>query len=224
MFLAAASSPSAWIAGGHTGGRGGDISNSFPYIFRPTLLGLLRKDEGGVFTSEVVTTNIEHLSVLNQAPNLGLLQVVQSIVVRGAQISAHAAVVAGNDHATAAGRLGRLDAVLDPQAGLLDGITQDGGVLVVADAAQVDDTVVGQQVLGAAGRVLRGAAGDELGVVVVEELLVEGLVRVLGEDRVVGLEVVFGEELVRAEGLDVCIGGGGPVSAGKLGDQVGDWG
>lgn len=171
----------------------------------------------------MVTTNVEHLSVLHQAPNLGLLQVVQPVVVGSAQIGAHAAVVASNDHTTSASRLRGLDAVLDTQTGLLDGVAQDGGVLVVADTAQVDDAVVREQVLGAAGRVLGRAAGDQLRIVVVEQLLVQGLVRVLGEDGIVGLQVVFGEELVGAEGLDVWERGRGrcTVSPGKPREMVG---
>ncbi len=44
-----------------------------------------------------------------------------------------------------------------------------------------------------AGRVLCGAAGYELCVVVLKEVLVEAHVLVFGEDGVVGIETVFGE-------------------------------
>lgn len=152
----------------------------------------------------MITADIVDLGALDEAPDLGLLEVVQIVVVRGAQVGAETPVVAGDDDAAAAGGLGGLDAVLDAEAGLLDGILEDGGVLVVADAAQVDDAVVGQDVLGAAGGVLSGAAGDELGLEVVQQVLVDGLVLVLGQDGVVGLEAVLGEELIVAVGLDVC--------------------
>lgn len=154
-------------------------------------------------TREVVATNVVHLSILDQAPDLGLLQVIKPIVVGSTQIRAHAPVVARNHHTTPTGGLRRLDAVLDAKTGLLDGILEDGGVLVVADTAEVYDAVVGQEVLGATGGVLGSAASNELGIVVVEELLVERLVGLLGEDGVVGLQVVLGEELIAAEGLDV---------------------
>lgn len=168
-------------------------------------------------TCEVVTADIVDLGALDEAPDLGLLEVVQVVVVRGAQVGAETPVVAGDDDAAAAGGLGGLDAVLDAEAGLLDGVLEDGGVLVVADAAQVDDAVVGQDVLGAAGRVLGGAAGDELGLEVVQQVLVDGLVLVLGQDGVVGLEAVLGEELIVAVGLDVCWASGqGCVSEGEL--------
>lgn len=168
---------------------------------------LVKDGDWGALTGEVVTANVVDIGILNQAPDLGLLEVVQIVVVRGAQIRAHAPVVAGDDHAATAGRLRRLDAVLDAQAGLLDGVLEDGGVLVVANAAQVHDAVVGQQVLGAAGGVLGGAAGDQLRLVVVQEVLVEALVLVLGQDGVVGLEAVLGEQVIVANGLDVWYGG-----------------
>lgn len=157
----------------------------------------------------MVAANVVDISILNQAPDLGLLQVVQIIVVGGAQICAHTPVVTRDDHTAPTGRLRGLDAVLDAQAGLLDSILEDGGVLVFANAAQVHDAVVGQQVLSTAGGILGGAAGDQLGLVVVEELLVETLVLVLSQDGIVGLEVVLGEELIVASGLDVWGTGGG---------------
>lgn len=61
----------------------------------------------------MITTNVVDLGVLHQAPDLGLLEVVEAVVIGGAQVGAHAAVVAGDDDAAAAGGLGRLDAVLD---------------------------------------------------------------------------------------------------------------
>lgn len=157
-----------------------------------------------MLTGEVVTADIVDLGALDEAPDLGLLQVVQVVVVRGAQIGAETPVVAGDDDTTAAGGLRGLDAVLDAEAGLLDGILEDGGVLVVADAAQVDDAVVREDVLGATGGVLGGTAGDELGLEVVQQVLVDALVLVLGQDGVVGLEAVLGEKLIVAVGLDVC--------------------
>lgn len=154
-------------------------------------------------TSEVVAANVVHLSILDQAPDLRLLQVIKAVVVGSTQIRAHAPVVARNHHTAPARRLRRLDTVFDTKASLLDGILEDRGVLVVADTAEVYDAVVGQQVLRATGGVLSRAASNELGIVVVEKLLVERLVGFLGEDGVVGLQVVLGEELIAAEGLDV---------------------
>lgn len=152
----------------------------------------------------MVTTDVVHLSILDQAPDLRLLQVVQAVVVGSGQVGAHAPVVAGDNDAAAAGGLGWLYAVLDAEAGLLDGILEDGGILVVADSSQVDDAVVGEYVLGTTGGVLGGAAGDQLGLEVVQQVLVDALVLLLGEDGVVRLETVLGQELIVAVGLDVC--------------------
>lgn len=64
-------------------------------------------------------------------------------MVGGAEVGAQAPVVAGDDDAAAARLLLGVDAVLDAQAGGLDGVVQDGRVLVVAGAAEVDDAVGG---------------------------------------------------------------------------------
>jgi hypothetical protein len=157
----------------------------------------------GELTSEVVAANVVRLGILNKSPDVIALQVVQVVVVGGAQLGAHAAVVAGDDDAAAAGGDRGVDAVLDAQTGLLAGVAEDGRVLVVAGAAQVDDAVVGENVLGTAGRVLGGTAGDQLGIVVVEEVLVDVQVLGLGQDGVVGLETVLLEQGLVAEGLDV---------------------
>lgn len=154
-------------------------------------------------TGEVVAAHIVRLGTLDQGPHLGLLQVVEVVVVGGAELGAHAPVVAGDDDAAAAGGHGGVDAVLDAQADLLDGVVQDGGVLVVTDAAGEDDAVGREHVLGAPGRVLRRAAGDQLGVVVVEQVLEDALVLVLGEDGIVGLQAILLEQGLVAEGLDV---------------------
>lgn len=157
-----------------------------------------------MLTGEVVTTDIVDLGALDEAPDLGLLQVVQVVVVGSAQVGAETPVVAGDDDTAAASGLGGLDAVLDAEAGLLDGVLENCGVLIVADTAQVDDAVVREDVLGATGGVLGGTAGDELGLEVVQEVLIDSLVLLLGQDGVVGLEAVLGEELIVAVGLDVC--------------------
>lgn len=149
-------------------------------------------------------TNVEDIGVLGQSPNLGLLQVLDVVVVGGTEVGAQGAVVAGDDGAAATGGLLGVDAVLDAEAGGLDGVVQGGGVLVVADAAEVDDAVGGQDVLCAAGAVLRGTAGNQLGLVVVEEVLVERLVLLIGEDGIVGLELILVEELLVTDSLDVC--------------------
>ena len=126
------------------------------------------------------------------------------IVVSSAQVGAHAAVVSGNDDtATAGGDLG-VDAVLDTEASLLAGVPEDRGVLVVAGAAQVDNAVSRQHVLGTTSRVLGGTAGNQLGIVVVEEVLVEVQVLLgVGEDSIIGLEAVLLKKCLIPKALDV---------------------
>lgn len=142
-------------------------------------------------TSEVETSNVVDLGILDQAPDLGLLQVIQVIVVGGTQVGAQTAVVASDDGAAATSLLLGVNAVLDTQASGLDGLVQDGRVLVVTGTAEVDDAVRGQDVLGTTGGVLGSTASNQLGVVVVEEILEEGDVLLLGEDGIVGLEAVL---------------------------------
>lgn len=76
-------------------------------------------------TGEVETTNVVDLGILNKAPDLGLLQMINRVVVGGTEISAQAAVVAGDDNTATASLLLRVDAVLDTQTGGLDGVMQD---------------------------------------------------------------------------------------------------
>lgn len=159
---------------------------------------------GRVRTGEVEATNVENISVLSKSPDLGLLQVVEAVEVGSTEVSAEGAVVAGDDGTAAASLLLGVDTVLDTETGGLAGIAESGGVLVVTDAAEVDDAVGREDVLGTTGAVLGGTTGNQLRLVVVEEVLVEGLVLVLGEDGIVGLELVLVEELLVAESLDVC--------------------
>lgn len=152
----------------------------------------------------MVAADVVELGVLNEVPDPGALQMIEVVVVRGRQIRAQRAVVAGNNHTAAARGVRRVDAVLDAQADLLDGVAQDVRVLVVADAAEVHDFLVAQNVRGAARRVLRRAARDQLRVVVVQQLVVQGNVLRRRQDRVVRLQVVLLEEVLGADRLDVC--------------------
>jgi hypothetical protein len=95
----------------------------------------------------MVSTNIEHLRVLDQLPHLGLLQVLNLVQVCSCKIGAQRAVVAcDDDTATACGGL-IVVAVFGAHAGvggdLLEGLT----VAVAADAADVDGGGGGKDVL-----------------------------------------------------------------------------
>lgn len=117
------------------------------------------------------------------------------VVGRGCQVRDHAAVVARDDDAATAGRVGGRDVVFGADAGGGAGGAEGVGVGVGADGAEVERAGWGEHVLvvgggvslvgwewgeegqagggekeylGAAGGVLGGAAGDEFGVAVLE--------------------------------------------------------
>lgn len=158
----------------------------------------------GGLTREVVATNVVHLGILNEAPDLRLLQVVEVVVVRSTKISTQTSVVAGNDNAAAAGLLLRVDTVLDAEASGRDGVVHDGRVLVITSTTKVDDAVGGQDVLGTTGGVLGSTTSNQLGVVVVEQVFVQREVLLLGEDSVIGLETILVEKGLVTNGLNIC--------------------
>lgn len=78
---------------------------------------------------------------------MGLLQVLDLVLIGGSKVGAHAAVVASNDNTTLASGLGIINAVLGVHTGLLAGLFEDVGVLVLANTANVGDRVLGKHVL-----------------------------------------------------------------------------
>lgn len=162
------------------------------------------KDVTDQLTSEVVTTNVVNLGILNELPDFGGLQVLKIVLVGSTEISAQASVVAGNDNtATASGLLG-VNTVLDSETSSLDCIAEDGGVLVVTNTTKVNDAVIRQHVLGTTGGVLGSTTGNQLGLIVVEEVLIDGnVLGGIGKNGVVGLELVLVEQFLVANGLDV---------------------
>lgn len=152
----------------------------------------------------MVTANVVGLGVLDEGPDGGRLQVLEVVVVGGTEIRDHGAVAGGHNNGAAAGGLLLVDTVLDTQTGLGGGLVQDVGVLVLADTAEEDDAVSGQDVLGTTGGVLGSTAGGQGGIAVVEEVLVDTEVLGLGKDGVVGLDLVGVEGSLVAVGNDVC--------------------
>lgn len=116
------------------------------YLVRRSSL-LSKSQDGRNRDRQVVTTNIVDLSLLNLRPDLRQLQVLELVLVGGSKVGAHAAVVAGNDDTTLAGGLDIVDTVLRLDTGLGAGLLEEIGVLVFANAANVDDRVVGEHVL-----------------------------------------------------------------------------
>lgn len=72
---------------------------------------------------------------------------VELVAVGGSKVGDQAAVVAGDNDAAAAGGLLLIDAVANLEAGLLGRVGEDVGVLVLADAAEVDNGLGRQHVL-----------------------------------------------------------------------------
>lgn len=95
----------------------------------------------------MVSTNVVDLSFLDQRPDLRLLQVLGLVLVSGSKVSAHAAVVAGDDDTTFAGGLDIIDTVFSVDTSLCASVLEEIGILVLSNAANVDDRVVGENVL-----------------------------------------------------------------------------
>lgn len=103
--------------------------------------------DSGNTDSQVVATDIVELGLLDNVPDVGLLQVLNLVLVRSSKVGAHAAVVASDNNTALASRLSLIDTVLGVDTGLLASLLQDVAELVLANAADVDDRVVGKHVL-----------------------------------------------------------------------------
>jgi len=96
---------------------------------------------------QVISTNVVDLSLLDQIPDLRLLQVLRLVLVSGSKVGAHAAVVASDDDTALAGGLDIVDTVFGVDTGLGASVLQEIGIFVLANAANVDDRVVGEDIL-----------------------------------------------------------------------------
>jgi hypothetical protein len=76
-----------------------------------------------------------------------LLQVVKLVAVGSSEVGAQAAVVASDNDTATAGGLSLVDTVADLKTSLLSGISENVGVLVLANAAEVDDRLGRENVL-----------------------------------------------------------------------------
>lgn len=167
------------------------------------------------------TTNVVDLGVLNELPDLRLLQVVKVVVVGSTEISAQASVVTGDDGTTAASLLLRVDSVLNTETSSLDSIVEDGRVLVVAGTTNIDNAVWRENILGTSGAVLGSTASNELGIVVVEEIFVKRDVLFLGKNSVIGLQAILVKKSLVTLSLDVFLRERNNLSAGGRGREVG---
>ena len=89
--------------------------------------------------SQVVTSNVENIGVLNQSPNLLGLEMLNLVVVGGTEVSDHGTIVTGDDDSTLSGGDSLLDAVLGTDtAHNATGLDELVGVGVLANTADVD--------------------------------------------------------------------------------------
>ena len=95
----------------------------------------------------MVSTDIVDLGLLDQGPNLGLLEVLKLVFIGSSEVGAHAAVVASDDNTALTGRLGLINTVLSVDTGLLASLLEDVAELVLTNTADVDNGLLREQVL-----------------------------------------------------------------------------
>ena len=172
---------------------------------------LTKGKNGGNTDSQVVATDVVILGLLDQRPDLGLLEVLKLVLVGSSEVGAHAAVVASDDNTTLAGGLGLVDTVLGVDTGLLASLLEDVTVLVLTDTTDVDNGVLREHVLrtlsisileitrvfnpylGTTSGVLGSTTGDQLGIAG-KQVLVDTHVLLLGEDSIIGLQIILLQE------------------------------
>lgn len=107
----------------------------------------------------MVATNEVCLALLDNVPVL--LQVVELVAVGGSKIGDQATVVASDDDTAAASGLLLIDTVANLKTSLLGSICEDVGVLVLANAAEVDDGLGREDVLQSSQRMYTAMAACE---------------------------------------------------------------
>lgn len=96
---------------------------------------------------QMVATDEVDLSLLNEAPDLGLLEVIKLVLVGSSQMGNQASVVASDDDTTSTGGLNIIHTVLNSETSLCTGLPEDIGILVLANAADVEDRVLRENIL-----------------------------------------------------------------------------
>lgn len=92
-------------------------------------------------------TDIEDLGLLNKLPNFGALEMVKLVAIGSGKVGAQAPVVACDDYTAPASGLFFVDAILDPHARFGADVPKRLSILVLANAANVDDGIRRQDVL-----------------------------------------------------------------------------
>lgn len=95
----------------------------------------------------MVTTNVVVLRLLDERPDTWLLQVLNLVFIGGGQMGDHRSVVAGDDDTATTSRLRIVDTVFSVDTSLVASLLEDIGILVTADAPDVEHGVRGEHVL-----------------------------------------------------------------------------
>lgn len=110
--------------------------------------GLLgERQNGGHAHRQVVAADVVHRRAAHERPDVRRLQMLELVFVGGGQVRAHAAVVAGDNDAAAAGRRVRVHAVFHPQPGRLARGPEDRRIFVGTDTADVEYALGREDVL-----------------------------------------------------------------------------
>ena len=97
--------------------------------------------------SQMVASDEVDLSLLDERPDLWLLQVVKLVLVGSGQMRDHGPVVTGDDDTTTASGLSIVDTVFRMDTSLVASLLENIGVLVTTNASDVHDGLRGEDVL-----------------------------------------------------------------------------
>lgn len=96
----------------------------------------------------MVATNVVNPGLLDQRPDMRLLQMINLVFIGRCKMRDHAAVMASDDHTTLSGGLDIIHTVLSVHSGLFTGVFENVSIFIAADAADVGDGVFRENVLG----------------------------------------------------------------------------
>ena len=95
----------------------------------------------------MVPADVVNAGLLDELPNLRLLEMFDLVVVGRCQIGAHAPIVPGDDDAASSGWMLVVDSILDSQLGLTHRVPEDIGIPVAANTSDIDHRFLREEVL-----------------------------------------------------------------------------
>lgn len=108
---------------------------------------LSQREHGRDADCQVEATEVKDLCLLGQSPDMGLLQVVELVFIGSCEMGNQTSVVTGNDDTTAASWLSFIHTVLSAHTGFLASFLENCAIFVFANASNVHDGVVREEVL-----------------------------------------------------------------------------